>query len=97
MRSSASSHSGDVAGVDLHLEQQKVFVAKTGVFARYRDPLGHGRTLGIEAGGDDHAREVVQGPGQEALVDLAAEDVAVDLYLGIQVEHIGDVDVGDAV
>ncbi|MDZ7598270.1 MAG: hypothetical protein U5J82_08285 [Desulfobacterales bacterium] len=86
-----------MAGVDLHLEQLQVLVAVHAVLARIADPLQQGLGTAVEAGGDDHPGEVVQHPRQEAVVDVAAEDVAVDLHLGVQVHHVGYLDVLDAV
>jgi hypothetical protein len=80
---------GDVAGEDLHFQQLQVLGRRSAVYFRVADPFQQGLGAGVEAGGDHDAGEIVQHPGQKAVVDVAAENIAVDGDLGVEVQDVG--------
>ena len=86
-----------MACVDFHFQQVQVFVTVAAVFFRGADPLEQGFRAGLEPGGNDDTGEIVQHPGKKGVENVIAENFGVNGNFGIQVEHIENFNILDAV
>ena len=86
-----------IPGKNFHLQELQIPVAVEFILVGILDPLKHGVGLAPQAGGDDHPGEIVQDPGEKAVVDLVAEDLAIYFNFSFNIENIGDIDILDPV
>src|SRR6185369_632033 len=87
----------NVAGVELHFQQLQVRIAVKLVFCRVAYPLQQRLGAPCHTCRNYDPGKVVQHPRQENFVNMLAEDVPVDIDLGIKIHDVGGVDEFDPV
>jgi len=80
--------SGNVARIDLHLEELEIFVTVHPVFLRISNLSQQRFRFGVQPGGDNDTRKIMQDHWEKMIFNVLSKNAFVDFNLCLQVQDI---------